>query len=114
MKGTEMKQENIPKNFKLFGQQWQIRAGTELELEGDLGRCITDENLILLNEHQTEQSSKHTLLHEIVHSIEQKLHLNLTEQQVDLVALGLLDIFANNTEMKQIFTGDDYAKKHKR
>ena len=89
--------------FKLFGQEWQIRTGTELELETDLGRCISDQNLILLNVIQTEASMRHTLTHELIHSIEQKLHLNLTEQQVDLVALGLLDIFTNTPEMINLF-----------
>jgi len=33
--------------FKLFGQEWQIRTGTDLELDTDLGRCVVDQNLIL-------------------------------------------------------------------
>lgn len=113
MKGTEMKQENIPRKFKLFGQQWTIRIGTELEMDDDLGLCITDDNLILLNASQNEQSMKHTLTHELVHSIEQKLHLNLTEQQVDLVALGLLDIFTATPELQKLFTGEHDGKKSK-
>jgi len=97
--------------FKLFGQEWQIRVGTDLELEGDLGRCVTDQNLILLNDIQTEASMKHTLTHEMIHAVEQKLHLNLTEQQVDLIALGLLDIFTHTPEMLNLFGEKNVRRK---
>ena len=93
----------IPKHFKLFGQDWQIRQGTELELDTDLGRCVVDDNLILLNATQTTTNLQHTVTHEVIHAIEQKLHLNLTEQQVDLIALGLVDIMKNSPEMLKIF-----------
>lgn len=89
--------------FKLFGQEWTIRTGTELELDTDLGRCVVDENLILIKAEQTADGINHTILHEIIHSVEQKLYLNLTEQQVDLIALGLLDIFTNSPDLLNIF-----------
>jgi len=92
-----------PQKFKLFGQEWTIRTGTDLELDTDLGRCVVDDNLILINPIQTKTNLHHTLTHEVIHSIEQKLHLNLTEQQVDLVALGLIDIMTNTPEMLSIF-----------
>ena len=101
-----------PTKFKLFGQDWTIRTGTDLELDTDLGRCVVDENLILVNATQTATNLKHTLTHEVIHSIEQKLHLNLTEQQVDLVALGLVDIMTNTPEMMSIF-GDYNGKRTK-
>ena len=89
--------------FKLFGQEWSIRMGTELELDTDLGRCVVDQNLILLNDTQTELSLRHTLTHELIHAVEQKLHLGLTEKQVDLLALGLLDLLSSNQELKNLF-----------
>ena len=92
-----------PSKFKLFGQEWTIRIGTDLELDTDLGRCVVDDNLIMLNPVQTTTNLHHTLTHEVIHSIEQKLHLGLTEQQVDLVALGLIDIMTNTPEMLSIF-----------
>jgi hypothetical protein len=96
-----------PTKFKLFGQDWIIRTGTDLELDTDLGRCVVDENLILLNAVQTKTNLHHTLTHEVIHSIEQKLHLSLTEQQVDLIALGLVDIMTTTPEMLSIFGATD-------
>lgn len=101
-----------PTKFKLFGQDWTIRTGTELELDTDLGRCVVDDNLILLNAVQTKTNLHHTLTHEVIHSIEQKLHLGLTEQQVDLIALGLVDIMTTTPEMINIF-GDYNGKRTK-
>lgn len=103
MKGQEMITPGVPNKFKLFGQIWTIRIGTDLEMSDDLGLCVSDDMLILLNTAQTEQNLKHTIAHEVIHAIEQKLHLNLTEQQVDLIALGLLDLFTNTPEMMNLF-----------
>jgi hypothetical protein len=112
MKGTEMKATQIPEKFKLFGQNWTIRQATELEVDGDLGLCVVDDNLILYDGKQTEQSRQHTILHEVVHAVEQKLHLNLTEQQVDLIALGLLEVFTHTPEMMNLFKqGVDNGKR---
>jgi|TARA_R110000868_G_scaffold53722_1_gene168438 hypothetical protein len=111
MKGKTMTTETTPNKFKLFGQEWTIRIGTDLELDGDLGLCVTDDNLILLNADQTASSIKHTLAHEVLHAVEQKLHLNLSEQQVDLMALGLLDLFTATPEMLTIFKGVNNGKR---
>ncbi len=111
MKGHEMITPGIPNKFKLFGQEWTIRIGTDLELDGDLGLCVTDDCLILLNTDQTETSIKHTITHEVIHAIEQKLHLALTETQVDLIALGLLDLMTATPEMKNLFTEVKNAKR---
>lgn len=92
----------IPNEFELFAEIWQIRTGTNRSMPDHLGLCQPDQREILLNPDQTEQSLQQTLLHELLHAIEQKLHLELTEHQVDLLALGLLDLFKNNPEMLTI------------
>jgi hypothetical protein len=89
--------------FKLFSQEWQIKLGQEREMPEHLGLCLPDQRKILLHEDQDKDSKKHTLLHELLHAIEQKLSLNLTETQVDLMALGLLDLFRNNPELLVVF-----------
>jgi len=102
-----MKKQQTAKTFKLFSQEWQIRSGNEQELPDHLGLCLPDQRKILLHEQQDDVSRKHTLLHELLHSIEQKLSLNITETQVDLMALGLLDLFRNNPELLAIFDDRD-------
>ena len=86
----------LPQTFRLFSQTWTIRAARPLELPDSLGECRTDQFELVINAAQAEASIDHTLLHEVVHAWEQKLLLNLTEQQVDLLALALLDFVRNN------------------
>lgn len=92
----------IPDTFELFAETWRIRTGDSRSMPDHLGLCLPDQREILLNPDQSEQSIQQTLVHELIHSIEQKLHLDLTENQVDLMALGLLDLFKNNPNMLTI------------
>jgi hypothetical protein len=89
--------------FKLFSQAWQIKTGNAQELPDHLGLCLPDQRVILLDKNQDAESMRHTLLHELLHGIEQKLSLDMTEKQVDLLALGLLDLFRNNPELLRVF-----------
>lgn len=93
----------IPNNFKLFSQQWSIRPGTDKELPAELGKCYPDTNEILVSANQTPDSLLHTLAHELLHAIETKMHLEMTERQIDVMALGLMDLFRNNPDMTGIF-----------
>ena len=94
---------NIPQTFELFSQIWQIRAGSPKELDNNLGLCYSDSCEILLCPHQTAQTMKQTLLHELVHCIETKMNLDLTENQVDSLALGLNHMFTMNTDLAKLF-----------
>jgi Zn-dependent peptidase ImmA (M78 family) len=106
MKGKEMKKTNKTNEiarFRLFSQEWNVRYGRETELDDELGLCLPDRREILIDERQNTDSKKHTLTHELIHAVEQKLLLNLTETQVDLLALGLLDLFKNNPHLMVVF-----------
>ena len=93
----------IPNKFKLFNQIWTIRTAQQGELPDDLGQCRPDQLEVVLNHNQSEESIRHTLLHELIHCIEMKLHLEMTERQVDVIALGLIDLFRSNPELSQLF-----------
>ena len=94
---------DIPDTFKLFQQTWHVRTGTEKELPNELGMCYVDSNEILLRTQGLPADTIiHTFLHELVHSIEQKLELDMTERQVDLMALGLIDLFRSNPSMVEL------------
>lgn len=93
---------NIPQQFELFSQVWQIRAGNPKEMDNNNGLCYSDSNEILLNPQQTTAGMRQTLLHELLHCIEMKLHLDMSEQQIDTLALGLIHLFQTNPEMLNI------------
>jgi hypothetical protein len=96
----------IPKNFELFSDIWTIRAGSDKELDNNLGLCYADSQEVILNPNQTPQQLKHVLLHELIHAIEQKLNLELTESQVDGVALGIKHLFLTNPQLLGLLVQD--------
>jgi len=96
----------IPNNFNLFTQTWSIRGAGPGELGEDLGQCRPDQLEIIISPHQTPESVVHTLVHELTHAVEQKLQLNLEERQVDLLALGLIDLFRSNPNLLSLFDRD--------
>lgn len=96
----------IPKKFKLFSQTWRIRGAVTGELPEDLGQCRPDQLEIVINPNQVPESMMHTLAHEIVHAIEQRQQLEMTERQVDLMALGLIDLIRSNPGIMEIFNED--------
>jgi hypothetical protein len=85
----------LPFTFILFGQEWRVRAAKQHELT-DLGICKPDDFEIVIDINQTAETKIHTLTHEVIHAMEQKLQLEMTERQVDLMALGLIDLLRNN------------------
>ena len=97
----------IPTKFRLFSQTWTIRGSQPGEIGDDLGRCHPDQLEIVLNPNQVAESLIHTLAHEIVHSIEQKQQLELTERQTDLIALGIIDLVRTNPKIMEIFDDTD-------
>ena len=92
----------IPDTFELFSETWTIRTGTDIELALNNGLCLADQCTILLNPNQTEEGIMQTLVHELLHAIEVKLDLEMTERQVDCMALGLLHMFKTNPNMLTI------------
>lgn len=85
----------LPFTFELFGQQWRVRSSKPYELT-DLGLCKPDDFEIVIDINQTAETKIHTLTHEVIHAIEQKLQLEMTEKQVDLISLGIIDLLRNN------------------
>lgn len=93
----------IPQQFKLFNQNWRIRLSYPMEIGDDLGQCRADLKEIVLNPNQTPETLFHTLWHELVHAIEETLLLEMTERQVDLVALGIIDLLRSNSQFPELF-----------
>jgi len=93
----------LPQTLRLFGQRWLIRAARPNELTACWGECRPDQLEVVIQANQNEEMQMHTYLHEIIHCIEQKLELELTERQTDLIALGLIDLIKNNEDFLEQF-----------
>ena len=89
--------------FRLFSRSWNIRFSHPGEITDDLGQCRPDQLEILINPNQVSESVKHTIAHEICHAIELSQDLQMTERQIDLMALGIIDLVRNNPELFDVF-----------
>jgi len=93
----------IPPYIKLYSQIWSIRASQPHELGDDLGQCKHETHEIILNPGQTQQQMYQTLMHEIVHAFELTLDLELTERQVDLLALSFIHFVRENPDFMDLY-----------
>lgn len=97
---------HLPIEIELFSQTWRIRAARQGEIDTDLGQCRPDQLEIVINPNQSGESMTHTIMHELTHAIELKLDLELTERQVDLIALGYINLFRLNRGIYEMIEGD--------
>lgn len=88
----------VPERFGLFGQTWRVERDKFLsDREGLLGKCDTDECLIVLQEGLSESVSEQVYLHELVHAVLDSMHddLSKNEQFVDIFSALLHQAFTS-------------------
>lgn len=95
----------IPRQFRLFNKTWTIRPAGPQELKEDMGMCYVNNLDIAYSTNYPYEEIIHIIAHEITHSIEQTLQLEMTERQVDLFALGLVDLLTNNQHIVEYLRG---------
>lgn len=90
--------------LRLFGKAYTVELQSESQLETKYqGRIDYQKCLITILAGLASDASKETLLHEIVHALEHELQLNLSEQQVGALSVGLWAACqANPTEMRWV------------
>jgi len=87
--------------FKAFGQEWKVKTTkNHPKIEGNFGYCDLGENTIWIATNATEIQQKSTLLHEIIHLIEQSMGLNFSEHSVLTLEAGLFHILRDNQAVK--------------
>lgn len=96
----------IPKEIEFMSQLWQIRAAKPKELVDCLGQCDPRTNTILLDPDLPTDVMLQTLTHELMHLLEMTLNQCLTEQQVDVMAAGIVHILRTNPELLELYNQD--------
>ena len=85
-----------PERLKILGKPFQIKWLTE-GLDNDLvGECDTDKQVISVRDGQPLEQEQDTLLHEVIHAIEEAMGLKMSERQVKGCATGLLAVMKDN------------------
>jgi hypothetical protein len=96
----------IPKEIEFMSQLWQIRAAKPKELVDCLGLCDPRTNTILLDPDLPTDVLLQTLTHELIHTLEMTLNQCLTEQQVDVMAAGIVHLLRTNPELLELYNQD--------
>jgi hypothetical protein len=88
-----------PARIKILGKPFQIQWLKE-GLDADLvGECDTDNQVIRVREGQPLETEQDTLLHELLHAVDEAVDSKLKESQVKRLATGLLAVLKENPNL---------------
>ena len=103
---------NIPSVIRIFGKEWKIEIKPELK-DNAYGYCNERTLTIEIQSGLPETLFKDTLLHEILHAIDWTVGSKLTEEQVGVLASGLIGTLFDNPKLSEFLCLKDYQKKKK-
>jgi hypothetical protein len=87
----------IPSSIVILGRVYNIDQKDFID--GDLlGQCDSDALKITIKKNQPEILEADTLLHEILHAIDDAMQTKMKERQVHCTATGLLALFKDNPD----------------
>ncbi|WP_167957958.1 hypothetical protein [Anaerosporobacter faecicola] len=92
---------NIPDKVKVGYKEYEVQMEKHLDDETNLlyGCCYYEEETIKLCTKYTENQQKCTLVHELVHAIDNMNDIGLTEDQVVKLGKGLYQLIKDNPNM---------------
>jgi hypothetical protein len=85
-----------PIKVKILGKPFQIKWLTEGLDNALVGECDSDRQAISIRDGQPLEQEQDTLLHEVIHAIDEAMGLKLREAQVKGCATGLLAVLKDN------------------
>ena len=87
----------IPSSVVILGRVYNIDQKDFID--GDLlGQCDSDALKITIKKNQPDILEADTLLHEILHAIDDAMQTKMKERQVHCTATGLLALFKDNPD----------------
>lgn len=92
---------NIPEKVKILFKTYDVQQEKNLhDMEGDLyGQIHYLPERIILNEDSTEEQKKATLIHELIHGLDEAYIIGLKEKQVEKLGNALYMLIRDNPEM---------------
>ena len=73
----------------ILGKQYDVIEVSEARSGGNLGSASQSYQTIMVNKSIGKDQKKETLLHEVIHIIDQELKIGLSEENVCRLAVGL-------------------------
>ena len=88
-----------PTKLKVLGKPFTVKWLTD-GLDNELvGECDSDKQVISVRDGQPLEQEQDTLLHEVIHAIEEAMGLKMREAQVKGCATGLLAVLKDNPRL---------------
>jgi hypothetical protein len=87
----------LPKKVRVLGQDYVLNKVSKVQgADDDMGSNDGLKQVIELLEGISDGNEKEVLLHEVIHIIDYTLLLNLTELQVNNIAVGINQFLSEN------------------
>ena len=75
--------------MKILGKEYKVVFLDSISMNGLCGQAIRDMAILKINKSITKEQQEETLIHEVLHIIDSELVLDLTEEDVSRLAVGL-------------------------
>jgi hypothetical protein len=87
-----------PERIRILGKPFKIVycSGTEPLADDQVGECDPDKQQILVRDGAPLESEQDTLLHEVLHALDEAVDAKLKETQVKKIATALLAVLKDN------------------
>lgn len=92
---------NIPKKIKVGYKEYTIEMMDQLDdgCRELYGQCHYDDEIIKLCTRYPINQQKCTLVHELIHAVDNMCHVGLSEKQVTRLGKGLYQLIKDNPEL---------------
>lgn len=87
-----------PERIRILGKPFAVKWTDGLDADL-VGECDTDKQVITILDGQPLESSQDTLLHELIHAVDEAVDSGLKETQVKRLATGLLAVLKDNPRL---------------
>ena len=93
-----------PRTVRVIGKTFAIEYVEAVDDEGNSGEHRRDDQLIKIKLKQHPETLRETLLHEVIHAIDEQLDLGMKEKQVHRIAIGLFQVLRENPAFVEFLT----------
>lgn len=93
-----------PESIRVIGKTFTIHYVDKVDDDDSSGEQRRDQQLIKVKTGQHPETLRETLLHEIIHAIEEQIDLGMKERQVHSLAIGLFQVLRENPALVRFLT----------
>lgn len=99
-----MKQASGPAAILIIGKTFAVEYVDKVDDDDSSGEQRRDLQLIKVKGGQHPETLRETLLHEVIHAVEEQIALKLKERQVHALAMGLFQVMRENPALVRFLT----------